>query len=148
MTLTQVRNSTSIWNIGSSSNTFDEYYTYQRDTLIQIDRSDYINKTCKRQSRLLIMSIYFNLGKMTVVTIFPDSMWNGLIKIGGILGLFGVVVSFALKFNQRRLNIKITDKIYSLQGNQSMKQKKKSFLNRAKDYVKRTPELTKTHHEV
>ena len=45
------------------------------------------------------MSIYFNLGKMTVVTIFPDSMWNGLIKIGGILGLFGVVVSFALKFN-------------------------------------------------
>ena len=48
MTLTQVRNSTSIWNIGSSSSTFDEYYTYQRDTLIQIDRSDYINKTCKR----------------------------------------------------------------------------------------------------
>ena len=99
MTLTKVRNNTSIWNIGSSSNTFDEYYAYQRDTLNNVESSEYINKTCKTLDSLLKMSIFLNSGNLNVVTIFPESIWNGLIKIGGILGFFSVIVSLSLKFN-------------------------------------------------
>jgi hypothetical protein len=52
---------------------------------------------------MLVLSFYLNLGKLQVVKIYPESVLNGLIKIGGILGLIGVIIAVANILNERRL---------------------------------------------
>ena len=54
-----------------------------------------------------MLNVYFQLGKMVVVKISPETVWNGLIKIGGILGILGLFVSIARLINEKNLNTKI-----------------------------------------
>ena len=48
---------------------------------------------------------------MEIVKIAPETVWNGLIKIGGILGLMGLVVSIARAINEKTFNKKIEEKL-------------------------------------
>lgn len=45
------------------------------------------------------MNIYLSTGIMNSVKIYPDTVYNGLVKIGGVLGLIGLVVSIAYLVN-------------------------------------------------
>ena len=72
-----------------------------------LDKNNYENGGCSRQDDYFVLNVYFQLGKMVVVKISPETVWNGLIKIGGILGILGLVVSIARLINEKNLNTKI-----------------------------------------
>ena len=43
--------------------------------------------------------------------IYPESVWTGLSKIGGIIGIYSVLVAIAKIANEKRLKTNLADKI-------------------------------------
>ena len=66
------------------------------------------------------MSIYIDKGKMNIVKIYPDSVLSGLIRIGGILGLIGLVVTLSRMINYNRMVNRLDDKIWEMKTKRQM----------------------------
>ena len=76
---------------------------------------------------------------MSIIKIYPDSVWTGLSKIGGIIGIYSVLLAIAKLANERRLKTNLADKILQMKMNQTQKNRRSCWL-KFKNYICLTQE--------
>jgi hypothetical protein len=83
--------------------------------------------------------MYIDQAKLNEVAVYPDTFWMGLVKIGGIIGIFSIIVAIAKIANERRMKNALADKILEI-NDPTYDKKAKTCLQKFKNYIKFTPE--------
>jgi hypothetical protein len=90
--------------------------------------------------------MYLQTGVINEVKIYPDTVLTGLTKIGGIVGLMGLVVAIARILNEKRLQDKLDDKIAELKKQGlSFNAKKATCCSKCYRYFFKTKDRAETH---